>query len=280
MKRWSFAVLPDVQLGRKWININFWDGIYFRLRGIPTKPPEAVVGQEIAERLRKTVEWLNAQNLKFVTTVGDLTDYATEEQLRKVSEILSKLKKPFVPLWGNHDVWPVILGLDKKAVWEGIRPLTVAEFESYFKEWKNSPCFRNFGEQKEGFQNYTFVVNGVRFITVDNNSRKHAPFGLPGQDGVARLYSESQRWLENLVFISRAKRIIVLSHAPLKKTFLKELADLSDKNLINIAGHKHKRSEWKKGEARRIIVNALYQEPFILMVQVEDNTIKTEYHRI
>lgn len=278
---WRFAVLPDVQLGRKWICINWWDYVYFWLRRIPTKPPLAVVGKEIAERLRKVVAWLNTQTLKFVTTVGDLTDYATEKQLTEAGRILSESEKEFVDFWGNHDVWPVKLGPDKKAVWEAIKPLHYREFESYFRPWQNSPLFKNLKEQGSWLQNYSFVVNNVKFIAVDNNSRRHAPFGLPGQDGVVRMYKESRDWLESEVLNSREEKIIILSHGPLKKKALKQIHKLEGvKEIVAIAGHRHKRSEWNYKNIRRIVTNALYHEPFVLLVEVSESGIKTEYHQI
>lgn len=299
-ENWWFAVLPDIQLGRKWININFWDNIYFWLKGIPTKPPEAVVGEEIterlrtavawlnvqnleAERLKRTMEWLNVRNFEFIATVGDLTDSAIKEQFREVSEILSELKKPFIPIWGNHDVWPYEFGPDKKTIWEAIRPLHYREFEQYFQEWKSSLCFQNIREQRQGYwlQNYSFVVNGVKFITVDNNSRTHAPFGLPGQDGVVRLYKESEEWLRGEVLNSREEKIIILSHGPLKEKTLKQIHRLeTDKEILAIAGHRHKRSEWRWRNIRRVITNALYHEPYLLVVKIGEEGIKTEYHRI
>ena len=283
-KKWRFTVLPDVQLGRELFAINFYDPWWLTLWGIPQK--EAVVGEKIAERLKKAVEWINNQEgVQFVASIGDLTDSGTSEQFREAREILDKLTKPFIPMMGNHDVWPYQRKKgEKKVIWEAERPLTVSEFEAHFREWKNSPCFENFEAQGKGLQNYTFTVKEIRFVVVDNNNRRKAPFGLPGQVGLAKLYPESKEWLTNEVLLSQEERIIILSHAPLAKSLLKDLQKWTDKKLLtNISGHTHKRTEWstkKKGEIVRITTNALYHEPLILIVYVSLGGIGFKYQRI
>ena len=277
-KKWRFTVLPDVQLGRELFAINFYDPWWLTLWGIPQK--EAVVGEKIAERLKKAVEWINNQEgVQFVASIGDLTDSGTSEQFREAREILDKLTKPFIPMMGNHDVWPYQRKKgEKKVIWEAERPLTVSEFEAHFREWKNSPCFENFEVQDGWFQNYAFVTKGFRFVIVDNNNRRKAPLGLPGQAGWAKLYPESRQWVEKQISSSKEKRIIIFSHAPLRTKWLKALE--KEKEILNIAGHTHKRSVKQEGNVTVLTTNALYHEPLVLMVEVSENSVKTEYQRI
>ena len=278
MKGKKFTVLPDVQLGRELFAINFYDPWWLTLWGIPQK--EAVVGEAITERLKRAVEWMNLQPpIEFVVSIGDLTDSGTPEQLARVNEICGKLNKPFIPLIGNHDVWPYRRQQGKKKViWEAERPLTVGEFEFYFREWRNSSCFENFEVQDGWLQNYAFVTKGVRFVIVDNNNRRKAPLGLPGQAGWAKLYPESRQWVEKQISSSKEKRIIIFSHAPLRTKWLKALE--KEKEILNIAGHTHKRSVKQEGNVIVLTVNALYHEPLVLMVEVSENSVKTEYQRI
>ena len=280
---WQFAVLPDVQLGRELFAINSYDPWWLFLRRIPQK--EKAVGEAIAERLKRAVEWINLQPIEFVVSIGNLTDSGSPEQLRRTSEICSEFKKPFIPLLGNHDLWPYRREQGKmKVIWEAERAWSVDEFESYFPDWKNSPCFENFKAQGKGLQNYTFTVKEIRFVVVDNNNRRKAPFGLPEQAGWAKLYSESKEWLTDEV-LSSQERIVILSHAPLAKSLLKDLQKRTDKKfLTNISGHTHKRTEWryrkKKGEIVRITTNAIYHEPLILLAHVSLRGIGFEYQRI
>lgn len=246
--------------------------------GVPFK--EGVVGEEIEKRLERAVKFINTTKAEFVVSIGDLTDSGILKQFWTAREICDRLKKPFIPLIGNHDLWPYRRRDGKKEViWEAKRPLTIVEFEANFPEWKNSPCFESFKEQGGWLQNYTFVVKGVRFVVVDNNNRRKAPFGFPGQSGWAKLYPESKEWLRNYVLSSREDRIIILSHTPLAKRLLKELPSETEKKLLAISGHTHKRTDWEWRNVRRVTTNALYHEPLLLIVKVSPE-IKTEYHQI
>ena len=281
--RFTFAILPDVQLGRELFAINFYDPWWLTLWRIPQK--EAVVGEKIAERLKKAVEWINNQEgVQFVASIGDLTDSGTSEQFREAREILDKLTKPFIPMMGNHDVWPYQRKKgEKKVIWEAERPLTVSEFEAHFREWKNSPCFENFEAQGGWLQNYAFTVKGVRFVVVDNNNRRKAPFGLPGQTGWSKLYPKSKEWLTKWVLdTQKEKTMIILSHATISMRLLKRLAKkiAKERKIIDIAGHTHKRTENRWQNITILTTNALYHEPLIFLGQVSQGGIKFEYHRI
>jgi predicted MPP superfamily phosphohydrolase len=61
-------------------------------------------------RLRNTVAHINSlsenEKIDFVMVSGDLTDSGEFSEFMKAKEILDKLKIPYFPLIGNHDVWP------------------------------------------------------------------------------------------------------------------------------------------------------------------------------
>lgn len=56
------------------------------------------------EDLRRTVDDINSQpDLEFIIITGDITEMGTNEELKLAKEILSKLKKPYYIIPGNHD---------------------------------------------------------------------------------------------------------------------------------------------------------------------------------
>ncbi|RZL57781.1 MAG: metallophosphoesterase, partial [Pedobacter sp.] len=56
------------------------------------------------EDLRRTVADINSQpDLEFIIITGDITEMGTNEELKLAKEILSKLKKPYYIIPGNHD---------------------------------------------------------------------------------------------------------------------------------------------------------------------------------
>jgi predicted phosphodiesterase len=303
------VVLPDVQVGRELFVINFYDWLWIKLEKIPYK--EGVVGKKIEERLKRAVEFINfLPQIDFVISIGDLTDSGTPEQLKRVAEICSKIRHPFIPMIGNHDVWPYQRVSGKKeVVWEAIKPLTVEEFESYFsQEWKR--YVENFKAQGKVLQNYSFEIRGVKFIIADNNNRRRAPkfFGLyplPGQAGWRKLYAETKEWIENEILNCENKVIVIFSHASLdipfgellcgllfepreflselKESFVKKLSKIipEDKVVINISGHAHKRNEKITKNIRIFIVNALYHEPLIPIFEIfNDGKVNVEYYKI
>jgi len=274
----KFAVIPDVHIGRESVFINPWDKWYCFFKRIPTN--EAVAGKAIIERLKRAVRWINTHpEIEFVISIGDITDSGTPEQLRKASQICNEIRVPFIPLIGNHDLWPY-QRRGKEIIWEAKEPISVEKFECYFKNWRTSPLFKNVQKQKGVFQNFAFSIKDTRFVIVDNNNRRKAPFGLPGQAGWAKLHPESYFWLQKEVLSAQETKIIIFSHAPLNRRLLEKLQKLTGKYLINIAGHRHKRTCLDKKNVMTVIVNALYHEPLILLVEIFKQGIKIEYQKI
>lgn len=290
-KGFKFAVIPDIHLGRKKVNINPWD-----------KEPleKAIVGIGIERRLRKAVELINKdQEIKFTIVIGDVTDTALEEQFEKAREIIDKLNKPYIPLLGNHDVWPYRRSERdyKKVVWEAERPLTLLEFEEYFKESLKAPWLlkqTDLLKPKKLLQNYSFSHRGVEFTIIDNVNRRHALPGLPGTVPWSKLHKESKKWLERELSLTTKSRLIVFSHSPLKMRMLERLLRRSQakkemplqrgkvKEIVNIAGHIHKVTgkRTKDGKITIITTGALYLEPMILFVTVSPKKIQFQYKNL
>lgn len=276
-ENFSFAVIPDIHLGRQKLRVNFWDMV------LPEK--NAVVGIEIEERLRKTVRLINQDSrVDFVATIGDLTNSALPDEYKKVREILDGLEKPYIPMMGNHDIWPYQLNWKTrnrlgslKTIYNAKEPLTVKEFRKYFEDspkvaywWKAQHFVSN-----DSFHNYSTSQNGVKIILIDNVSRKSSPLGLPGAVGCSRLYRKSKKWLEDELRNATEKKAIIFSHAPLSMRLLRKLFQESlSGQIINIAGHTHKIEERRENGIIRYTLNALYSEPQFLKVFVSPNAVQ------
>jgi hypothetical protein len=101
--QFTIAIIADPHIG---------DGISdYGTPGWNDAPPNYDQG-EAAIKLRNTVNWINNNktlfNIKYVFIIGDLTESGEISELSKAYEILNTLEIPWIPLIGNHDVWPYI----------------------------------------------------------------------------------------------------------------------------------------------------------------------------
>ncbi len=266
-EKWSFAVITDLHIG--------W--------GIPDYDSEGyndnLIGQDyyITERLRKTVDWLNKNyknpdyNIKFVVVAGDISDTAEYSEFITAREILNELKIPYIPITGNHDIWPYIqkitVGPDNRIF--GIKdkrkegePLGDEYFERVF--WQENATntqkiknlFDSFERQEKQpyylgtphFQNYAFIYGGVSFISLDFASRD--PKNLYNditKSARGIIYLETMDWFKNTIKNYQKEKNIILTHYPFKIPVFypwdrKEISDvIRDCNceVLNLAGHTH-----------------------------------------
>ncbi len=253
----KFAVLGDLHFGRQKIVINWWD------RFLPRSPLE-VTGQEVEQRLRNFVEEINnSSQIKFVISVGDLTDSMTAKQVRNLKRIMQDLKVPWLPVMGNHDLWSYDRDVSGRVVWHTTRPLAFSEFKDIFsKEFSLAEkFFQGWKEQGEDFCNFSFVYNNTKFIVVDNSDRSRAPLWFPGNNGRGKFYPESKQWLlEELK--GTETNIVIISHLPLQIR-IKSV----EKKVLTIAGHRHKFRIVKNNNISSLISNALYIDPIIPVIE-------------
>jgi predicted MPP superfamily phosphohydrolase len=154
----------------------------------------AVDESEPAVRLRKAVQWINAnsisKNIKFVVVSGDLTGSAEKSEFLKFKEIMSDLQVPYVPVIGNHDVWPYVRYQTEAPFANGDSVMNEV-FEDVFD--RNRLFFDNWNDgtrltrtynpetQKEHYlQNFSFEYNGFIFYGLDFNPRYHVNKPEPG----------------------------------------------------------------------------------------------------
>ncbi|MCJ7745815.1 MAG: metallophosphoesterase, partial [Actinobacteria bacterium] len=97
----SYAQITDLHIGRG-------EGDY-GTPGFDDAPPSGDVGLP-AQNLRSTVDWINANQgsmpIEFVVVTGDIADSAEKSEFMKAKEILDTLVVPYIPIPGNHDMWP------------------------------------------------------------------------------------------------------------------------------------------------------------------------------
>lgn len=257
----KIAALSDLHIGRGRLVIYQYDRLFFNNK-------EAVVGRDIEERLEMAVRQINEQNFDFTVITGDITESADRDQFLRAAEILNNLEKPFIPLMGNHDLWPYRRNKQGQVIWQDERQKKVREFENYFNSnWKD--IMKNFVSQGNSFQNYAFTFKDIRVVIVDNLNRRHAFWGFPGTSAFPKLHQKSRDWLQKQLTISREKRIVIFSHAGLNINSLEKLNRTTDAALINICGHGHRLSSKKKGDIKVLKLPAFYLSPKILEIDLK-----------
>jgi PKD repeat protein len=221
----SFAIITDLHIGRGYPDYNgpgFDDGYN---------------GEEyyLTQRLRNVVNWINENkenySFKFVAVLGDIADTAEKSEFCKAKEILDGLEIPYIPAFGNHDVWPYT---EKE-------PASTTLGENFFERifWSTSsiPCenassTKNFETllrefnfesdmQNPKFKNFAFTFGGIHFIGLDFNSREKEEkwyLGPTGAKGEAVNHPETIEWLkEKLNELGGKESMIIFSHEPFAK---------------------------------------------------------------
>ena len=145
---------------------------------------------EITGRLREAVAKVNANidlfDIRFVMSLGDFSDSAETSELVRSREIHDDLEVPYVPLIGNHDMWPYVRGGGGEWV-EAEGPTGDAVFDRVFASAYEAaavalPAFEKaetpvYNPQIEGdsfFVNLAFDFEGYHFIGLDLGTRGHA----------------------------------------------------------------------------------------------------------
>jgi parallel beta-helix repeat protein len=215
----SFAIITDLHIGR---GCPDYDGESF---------DDGYNGEEyyLTQRLRNVVNWINKNkenySLKFLAVLGDIADTAEKSEFCKAKEILDELEIPYIPIFGNHDVWPytekepasTILGEDffERIFWSATsipceNASSTRNFETLLREF-------NFerGMQNPKFKNLAFNFGGIHFIGLDFNSREKEKCENCGVKGEGVVHNETISWLKNrLNQLGGKEPVIILSHEP------------------------------------------------------------------
>lgn len=219
----SYVQLSDIHIGYGTTDYAS-PGYDDALAGASEGAPEA--------NLRRAVEYINARRdefkIRFVVLTGDITHHAQRSEFLKAREILRGLSVPYVPVIGNHDVWP--FSADGEAAPAPIggryfREVFAEEFSklaAFFPGWEDASG----GVQNTAtgtiagyyLQNYAFRYGGYSFVVPDLIGRDRKPVkGSPVSVDLYNAPGGTWGWLSRYYSSSAApeKHLVVLSHYPL-----------------------------------------------------------------
>jgi len=180
-----------------------------------TDSPTRVDVDEPLKRLRQSVEAINrlSDSLTIVLVVvsGDITDSGELSEFVAARDALNKLKVPYLPVIGNHDMWPYTRSEQMKMC----RGDSV--FYSVFSQHLPNPSAPVSGMY---LQNYSTDAGDFRFLSCDFGTRTPARQNLPGVGPMADLHAMpggTLDWLQAQLMkaASESKQVYIVSHWPL-----------------------------------------------------------------
>ncbi len=230
--KFSFVHISDVHIGE-----GFGD---YGTPGFFNDTMPAVDTSAPAKDLRQAVQWINAheqeKNIKFVVISGDLTGSAEKSEFQMCKKIMDGLNMPYVPVIGNHDIWPYVRYQNEAPYASGDSIMGEVFSDVYdrdklfFSNWNDgSRLTRTYNPetQKEHYlQNFSFEYDGFVFYGLDFNPRYHVNKAEPGIGPEAQAMDWTGgtfQWLKNELATNPNKRnhnICFISHHPATENIL------------------------------------------------------------
>jgi hypothetical protein len=246
----AFAIIADLHIG--------WGYSDYGTVGYDDPDISATQDYWLTLRLEKVVEKIidtkEIHKIKFVVVLGDIADTAEKSEFLKAREILSELNDPngdkdtsdgipYIPLIGNHDVWPYTMkqGTDPDKRDEKYVDASVDKThynpdnlgDRYFQKifWEDDESKNNrdlitrvFGSSwtkqthtgAPYLQNYKFTFGNMDFICLDFNPRD-PDMAFPGSKAGALVqpFYDTWNWFYQFLRMNKDKNIIVFSHHPM-----------------------------------------------------------------
>lgn len=246
--KFSFVHISDTHIGE-----GFGD---YGTPGFFNDTMPAIDNSEPAVRLREAVKWINYheqdKNIKFVVISGDLTGSAEKSEFQMCKKIMDSLHVPYVPVIGNHDIWPYVRYQTEASYACGDSVMGEVFEETYnkdklfFDNWNDGTrLIRTFNPetQKEHYlQNFSFEYDNFIFYGLDFNPRYHVNKAEPGIGPEAQLMDWTGgtfQWLKNELEANPNKKnhnVCFISHHPATNNLLFILSnfvfDLTEYNKI------------------------------------------------
>lgn len=193
-----------------------------------------------AVRLRKAVEWINQhaseKNIKFVIISGDMTDSGEKSEFQMAKKILDELTVPYVPLIGNHDIWPYVRYQNEApyACGDSVMNEVFADVYErdrlFFDNWNDGTRLQRIYNpeslHEHYLQNLSFEYDDFIFYALDFNPRYHVNKPEPGIGPEAQLMDWTNgtfRWWKDELANNprkRSKNVCFISHHPATNNLL------------------------------------------------------------
>jgi len=242
-EEWSFAIITDLHIGRGYPDYGGerWDD-------------SGTAGQDyyLTERLQRVVDTIidlkKTQDIRFVVVLGDISDSGEYSELEKARNILDglnydvngdgKLDMVYVPILGNHDLWPCTEYINPNqpcpSVFRSVFQDQFAILSNYFgKNWEE--------DVDPNYVNYAFGIGQMKFVALDFVSRNSL------FKGIGQAHDETLTWFESQLGVGLPT--VLLSHIPLTSHLAAFPLDPLDiwmviaaspaEVLANFAGHVH-----------------------------------------
>lgn len=245
--------------------------------------------------LKQAVKWINnnqiLKNIKFVVVSGDLTGSAEKSEFLKFKEIMNGLDVPYVPLIGNHDVWPYVQ-YENEAPYACGDSVINEVFEDvydndalFFTNWNDGTRkLRTYNPEslnENYLQNFSFEYDNFLFYMLDFNPRYHVNKAEPGIGPEAQLMDWNGgtfQWLKNDLANQpnkKNKNILFVSHHPATDNLLFILSgfvfefDEFDKLTNMLLPYSQNLALWMTGH-----IHINYEYPLITLSRKEIMTVR------
>jgi hypothetical protein len=231
---WSFAIITDLHIGEEDKDKDY-DGTGWNDNGEGDNNISSV--QYLDDAVKNINSLAKQYNLKFVVVLGDISDSAEVSEFNKAIQYLNGLDIPWVPLIGNHDIWPYS-GVDEAPEIGPDNAGTDLYFFNTFQSQYNkvSGLLENWEkssnpvlnsetnpEHNSYFQNFAFNFRGLHFIGLDFNARDNAPLwwkGVAPEGDIYNFPGGTWQWFTNHLeqYVNQnpdsQENIILFAHHP------------------------------------------------------------------